>query len=91
MEIKENTVTIDKYPNGYVITIRDKNITTRMDFVTPCMISYKYRLFQLNNSYITEFKNENVYEYVGEEFERMLPLLLRYGTLLPKKIKTLKI
>lgn len=84
MEVFKNAVKIEKYPDGYIITIKDKNTIIKKDFVTPCFIGYKDRLFQLNQSYITEFKNENKYDYINDEFIRMLPLLLRYGTLLPK-------
>lgn len=85
MEIITNRIKIDKYSDGYVLTIKDKNKTIISEFKTPCFISYKYRLFELDIDILFEHKTDEIYRYNNEDFKRILPLVLEYGTLLPRE------
>ena len=84
MEITKERIKIDKYQTGWVLTIKDKNKTIISEFQTPCFIQYKHRLFELHGDFLIEHKPSEVYTYTNDEFKRILPLVLEYGTLLPK-------
>lgn len=83
MEIINNRKTINKYPDGYVVTIKDKNWIKIGNYKTPCLIHYLGIDYQLDNDFIIRFVNENQDTIRGEEMKRFLPSLLEYGEMIP--------
>lgn len=89
--MENKLIKIDKYGIGWVITIKENNVTIIKEYFTPCFISYKERLFELHDDFILEHSNDNIFQYIDDKFSNILPKLLEYGKMLdrtkdPKKI-----
>lgn len=84
MDYKER-IKIEKYEDGFVITIREKNWVKTGHFVVPCFLRYRdQRLIELHSDFLVDHSTIEKRVYEGDEFNRMLPNLFENSELLPR-------
>ncbi len=84
LEIIKNRIKIDKYDDGFRVTIKCKNWTKIGEYSTPCFILYHNRIIELHNDYLIAQHGSIFHKYEGDDFHRLLPSILEHGEMQPR-------